>query len=176
VVVGLPSVSQLSGALLSINDMPTGYSSDNAAQGKDSKTGFCNMRQALTGYTRVGASFEKSEAGPLIGEVLRAYASSSRAEGEVLKAQSAASSCTTFSTSGTKASLHALSYPAVGDKSFAVQLSAGSTTSDLVIFSFRNVLVEMEAAGLGTPNVALLQRFTDKALSVLHAHQSDLAG
>jgi hypothetical protein len=160
----------LKSAALSVSDMPTGWAAATESD-DDTVTGFCNRPVPDEGLSKAQAGFQKSDLGPIAEEALRGYASAD-AVSEVLKQiRDDASSCTSMIDKGDQVHIAALSFPTVGDATFAVQLSGEGATFDEAFIQVGNVLVQVGEGGLDVdPDLAV--RFARRSVELVRAASS----
>jgi hypothetical protein len=135
-VTGTPSPShtpsppitlrQLRSAALLLDQVPAGYHVETALKIDHSKASpFCNSKfRRVKPRHRLEELFWKGDYGPGIGEIVEDYKTPALALKALGQTQRAANSCRSWvdSDDGTTEHLSALSFPQLGDRSFAVYL------------------------------------------------------
>ena len=157
----------LSRALLTISDMPTGWTTSPPETDEDE--GFCGVEFESTALFDIEVGFQQSVTGPFAGHRLQAFP-----PGEAQRSFEAgverASSCGEFTITNDDGTVNIwqvspLSFPEVGDDTFAFRASTevalfGSVTVDLVAFrrgDFISVLA-FSVLGFGSPDPELAER------------------
>lgn len=137
-----PTETLLSEALLTLEDMPVGWTTgprvDTNGAGELS---LCGVPAQYSPSAQVDAAFQQSDIGPFVGQIVQAFAPG-EAEGAVADGRAAAGSCTGWvetNEDGTQTQwrVSLLAFPQVGDETLALRLSAegssfGVVTMDLV--------------------------------------------
>jgi hypothetical protein len=171
--------AQIKKALLTINDMPTGYSIDSSNDDDDDTPSGCKPLDSLPDTDQYPDSaeinFTKGSFGPFVGEGITALP-----EGQAHKLlgelADALSKCSTFSSKNddgttTKATLQPLSFPKLGDETFAVRLAMDAEgfplTLDLVVVRSGSNLLLIDNAGIGTVDSSVTESVTRKAVKKL---------
>lgn len=154
--------ASLSGKLLAVADMPTGFSVDTSTGSPDSTPSGCPAFDTTKTVKKfpayVEAKFSAGGFGPQIEEAL-ASASVTQVRSAFADFAKAVASCPHFdipdSSGGTdRVSLSALSFPRFGDGTYALRMSIKSSTltveGDLVLVEKGNVLMLVANIGLTT--------------------------
>jgi hypothetical protein len=121
--VGPLTQAQLQSALLTVTDLPTGWSTTPPST---NKKGLCNkasVNKAVPPAATTEADFVMGREIPFFGEQLLSYADDSTAARALDKYQSNASSCTTFEQDGVKVDVGQLSMPPLGDRTIGYRLT-----------------------------------------------------
>lgn len=163
-----PTSAQLASELLSLSDLPAGWTSTPVQSA--SSGSFCNIRSRLdTGNAKSGdaeADFTNGNF-PVFDELLAAYRSSPAQAFEAVVAD--LGQCTSFKDSGSTFTLGRMSFPAFGSESAAFR-ATGSVQNftvglDLVFVLKGNQVLGSLYGDLGTPDVTELESFTQKAVA-----------
>jgi hypothetical protein len=172
---GVPDEIALRAALLPVQSMPVGYSPNPAGTGSADST-FCNAPANAKPAAKAEVFYQKSDLGPFLDETLRAYDGTAGAE--LAGAEHDASSCTHFTQKdGTKVRVAALSFPKLGDETFALQLEITETakaggqslTADIAFVRIGpQILAEFGA--LGGPNPGELVRIARAGVARIRSH------
>jgi predicted small secreted protein len=168
---------QLRAALLTINDMPTGFTLD-ATNKKDSNSNFQGCEQ-LAGLEQrsdtengIDVSFTKGGFGPFVSESL-GQKTEQGAKDALDKFANAFSACKTVRSIGSdgkaiELKLSPLSFPKLGDDTFALRMSGdaeGITVGfDVVVIRRSGVMILILNAGIGSPDSAITETVARKAL------------
>ncbi len=124
-VLGKPALTK---ALISISDLPPGYSQDPPSPGTN-KT-FCNYKPPFNEKIKISRDFTKGSG--LSGEVLsvgiRQYANAKEAKAAYTALADALETCTGETDKGTKYTYAAMSAAKVGDASLGVKISTDEAT------------------------------------------------
>jgi hypothetical protein len=149
----VPSSADLNAALLRIDDVPTGYAIATDANDSSTDTGICNkepVSKLVPSSAKVQRAFQKAAVGPFIAEELLAYSDTTIARSAVDTFRSQAQGCTSWqdkATDGTTTTyqLAALSFPRLGDDTFAFQLNSTGgvfpVTIDYVLIRHANIVM-----------------------------------
>lgn len=121
---------RLGGALLTIEDMPTGWTVSPADEDDDDETPICGIESGAFGdeaLDRLTANFQQSELGPFLAQIIDRFAEG-EAKGIMTEFGDAFGSCTEFvdvDEDGEETSwrLSPLSFPNIGDETFAFRMS-----------------------------------------------------
>ncbi|MCW2746024.1 MAG: hypothetical protein JWM48_2574 [Mycobacterium sp.] len=170
--------AQAQAALLSVTDLPTGWTADTSSTSPDSGFSGCSALEAVGGHSKANrakaeGSFTAGGVGPLLQEMV-AVPSDETAAQAMTKLRSALNTCRSFTSTDadgkkTTFTTSALSFPKLGDETFAVQITApnplGQLVADVVVVRLGNTVVELAYAGLGaTVNGAQLEELGRKAV------------
>jgi hypothetical protein len=121
--------SELTKALLGLEDLPPGYSQDPPNAASDNKT-FCDYKPPFTEEIHVSRDFTKG--GGLSAEVLsvslRQYANAQQAKAAFTALTDALAGCTGETYQGTKLTYAPMSVAKVGDGSVGVKITADGAT------------------------------------------------
>jgi hypothetical protein len=172
------SDGQLRAALLTVQDMPTGFTVDTDTS-KDSAGTLqgCEQLDGLNQNAGTGldieAKFTKGGFGPFVSETL-GQKDEKEAKAAVDKFADALSSCKTAKSTGTDGKvtefhLSPLSFPKLGDDTFALRMSAdaeGLTIGiDVIVVRRAGVMLVVLNAGVGSPDSAITETVARKALA-----------
>jgi hypothetical protein len=158
----VPSAPELDAAVLRIEDVPTGYavsppSNDTADQG------VCNKQpvsKLVPSVVKAQRGFQKATLGPFISEVLLAYADPATAGSAIQTLRSETQGCTSYQQKGsdgttTNYQLAPLSFPRLGDDTFAVQVNTSGgffpVTANLVVLRRTNLVLVVATVGTLAP-------------------------
>ncbi len=173
----LPTVEQLQGALLSLDDMPTGWTTSTGSSDDSSGPFFCGVPPAdQFQQTKTSANFQKSQLGPYVTEALGAFADGkSKAWMEALQKRLSCTTWTDTDSSGTKTTyqLAPLSFPKIGDQTFAFRMTVSTSLfnaeSDFVFIRAGDVVIEVGNIGVGSVDSDLTATLAQKALDKLQS-------
>ncbi len=137
-----PTDTLLSEALLTLEDMPVGWTAGPRVDINGAgELSLCGVPARYSPNAQVDVGFQQSDIGPFVGQVVQAY-EPGQAEGAVADGRAAAGSCsgwTETNEDGTQTQwrISRLAFPQVGDETLALRLSAegtpfGVVTMDLV--------------------------------------------
>lgn len=138
----MPLEAQLSEALLTLEDMPTGWTTGPpvAAGGAGDLT-LCGVEPQASPSAQVRVGFQQSEIGPFVEQTVYAFpqGEATQAMAEALAASESCSEWTETNEDGTQTTWRAslMAFPDVGDETLALRVSAeapilGTLTMDLV--------------------------------------------
>jgi hypothetical protein len=172
------STTNLSNELLSVNQMPTGWSVDNSSSGGGSGVGCLSKILEPKGVKQTSnASVEFDDNGntPLVSEKLATF---SNAQTAFTKVVATLNSCKRVSgtSGGEKAtgSIGQMSFPHYGDESaaYSLSLSAQGTTlgDDLLIVREGKVVMGIQEADLPPVDVSQFQTIVATALADIRGH------
>lgn len=159
--------AQLRSLLLTVNDMPTGYRVDNSKSARHNDTSFCHQRLPQSPRA-ADASFIKGTFGPFIGERISDYGSASAASAAFDDGTNLLNHCTSYTDKkGERYTLSALSFPATGDRSFALHLDIHTKQIDGagdVVYILRGPLIlSVDTVSVFGDNPDLLATLAPKA-------------
>jgi hypothetical protein len=127
--------AQRNRALLQVSDLPTGFTSALPTPSTSSDTQVCNKPDptvTLKPSAKAEADFKKGEVGPFIIELMVAWPAPATAKSFLEQVRAAAASCTSYQTTdnGQTATntVSPLSFPKLGDDSFAVRVNVSGAT------------------------------------------------
>ena len=170
--------TDLNKALLTLSDMPPGWSPDTQSPDSASDAPSCSpLKDGLWKHLpqSAEADFSQSDTGPFLLELL-AGGSADQANTAMQALIKATGQCTTFTQktdSGTNTwSLAPLSFPSYGDATYAFRLSITadmgiSAGGDVVIVRKGGVLAQITVYGLGSVPVAMVEDLVTKAVAKL---------
>jgi hypothetical protein len=170
------ALPDLKAEALSISDMPTGWSVDNSSGSSGSGPDCLKpLQHPAASLERASASFQNGDL-PNMDESL-AYYATGEARNAYLRYVATLAACrqVTFKVSGhtLSGSMGEMSFPSVGDESRAYQINMSTSVSgvdfsvgiDVVVVRKGNVAMDLVLVDLGTPDTALLQQFSAKAVA-----------
>lgn len=168
---------ELTSQLLSVRDLPAGWSVDNSASGDSASTPPClaNSKAAFHATVKTERDFLGGTDYPRINEQIGYFASSANATTRFNAGKAVLDGCKTvsFTSGGTRftGTIGALSFPTVGDRSAAWRLtiSAGGETAalDAVVVQKSAELMMMVYGNVGSVDVGPLTTFVRKAVAKL---------
>ena len=146
--------------LLTINDMPTGWTGTAPVFEPRTPGGtynsFCTQlpaRSIAAAYVKL----EKSAFGPFLTHTIVVYPDSANARDAFNDLMTAAQNCTQFTdSSGSTNTLSPLSFPSLGEDTFAVR-SSGTVEMDAIYILVDNVLITINHGGLGAIDSTLTE-------------------
>jgi len=157
------SKEELAKTLLSLRDVPPGYSQDPPADEGAGKT-FCDYPPPFK--EKIGVRQDFTKGGGLSAELLsvglRQYADADQAKASFEALANALASCPSETFGGTKATYAPMSAPKVGDGSIGVKITADSTAVLQFFAVVGPVLVNTGGGGLMNANA-------DEVMSLLKA-------
>lgn len=155
--------SDLEAALLTIQDMPVGYSQDPPSESGSTKT-FCDYKQPFTEKTYVSRDFTKGAgmSSEFLRVGLRQYESADQARASFNALTKALNTCTTEVYDGTTLEYALMSAPKVGDDTVGVRITADGTT---ILQNFALVGPTLVNTGGG----GVMQADADEIASLLEA-------
>ncbi|MGN6242139.1 MAG: hypothetical protein ACTHQ3_00520 [Motilibacteraceae bacterium] len=118
------SASALAGALLTVSQMPTGWSKDAPSDASDAGT-LCNYTEPVKPKLTKSQNWTKGSLGPVASTILRQYASAQDAA-KAFKALQGAIGCGSFTSKGERFTIAEVSFPQLGQGTVAVRLSVAS--------------------------------------------------
>ena len=173
-----PDKIDLNATLLTLKDMPTGFTPDTSSPTGDDDSGCEPLDKADAGeQSGVEASFTKGDFGPFIEQSL-AQLPIDRAQRSMDQLATVLDKCRTITDvneDGTKIRfrLSGLSFPRIGDDTFAFRMKADSNgftmNADVVAIRRGGVLTLIVHLGLGAIDSALTEKIARKALTKIDA-------
>lgn len=167
-VEGEPDLDVLAERLITIEDMPTGWSG--AAVEKELNTDetygpFCVEGLPARAIGNVSVDFDGGTIlGPFIQETITAYRSVDEAKQSFEDWKNAANQCAEYTDEeGNELSLSPLSFPAYGDESFAIRMNMGGFIADAVRIRMDELSLSVMMMGTST-DAELQQELIEKAL------------
>jgi hypothetical protein len=162
--------------LLSINDLPTGWSIDNSAS--DSAGGpkcLATLKDSFASTKKANASFVDGTSVPALVHAVGTYVDAAAASAAFDRGTGILDGCKdiSFSSDGKKysGSIGAMSFPTIGERSKAWALSLSNSGLnigiDVVLFLKGAAIEEVALLDLGSPNTDDLKTFCDKSLAKL---------
>jgi hypothetical protein len=145
--------AELKKLLLSVQDMPTGFSVDNSPRNDQTQTKLCgqvSINQLVPHTGQATIVFLGGQIGPALAEELTSYRGSGDAKNAMSKARSEVGSCTKFDQTDSKGAvthwtLGELSFPKLAGDQMALRLSGefqgGLGTVDLVLARESGIIV-----------------------------------
>jgi hypothetical protein len=153
-------------ALLKIEDMPTGWTVDTTTSSSNSaSSGACGVRNALQRperLTSADSQFTKGSLGPNLSETLTVYqaGTAKRVWDEVTAVLKTCTEYTSTNADGTTITfkLTPLSFPKLGDDTFALRLTAdvalfGSASVDAIYVRYGDVFLTVVHLSIGLTSV-----------------------
>jgi hypothetical protein len=160
----LLSEDDLEAALLTIQDMPVGYSQDPESESSTTTKTFCDYKPPFTEKTSVSRDFTKG--GGMSTEFLaiglRQYQNADQARAAFNALTKALDSCKSETFEGTTLEYALMSAPKVGDDTVGIRISADSTT---ILQNFALVGPTLVNTGGG----GLMQANADEIANLLEA-------
>lgn len=146
--------------LLTINDMPTGWTGTAPVFEPRTPGGtynsFCTQLPARS-TAAAYVDFERSALGPFLSHSIVVYPDSADARAAFDDLITAAQDCSQFTdSSGSTNTLSPLSFPSLGEDTFAVR-SSGTVEMDAIYILVDNVLINIRHGGLGAVDSALTE-------------------
>lgn len=140
---------QLQAVALTINDMPTGFHTDTALHPDSGGTNYlCNRPGRTKPAMKLFELFVKTNYGPFVGETLSSYSSTQSAQLAFDQTVAAGSACHSYTSDGSTTTLSAMSFPAMGQRTFALHDSdsEGVETDHVYVLQGR-VLLHISVGG-----------------------------
>lgn len=164
------SEARLRASALTIRDMPPGFHIYNTLAPDSGGTNYlCNKPGRTTPTHRLFEFFAKTNYGPFFGETLSSFPTSSKAKLAYQQLVAAGDSCSKFTSGGSTSTVSAMSFPTLGQRTFAVHLSdrgADAVESDHVYILQGRVLLHIAVGGtVSDPD--LLNTLSRKAVARL---------
>ena len=157
----------LMSGLLTINDMPTGWTGGAAVfeprTPGGTYTSFCTQLTARS-IAAAYVDFEKSALGPFLTHSIVVYPDSANARAALDDLMTAAQNCPQVTdSSGSTNTLSPLSFPSFGEDTFAIR-SSGTVEMDAIYVLVDNVLINIRHGGIGAIDSALTETSTRLAV------------
>jgi hypothetical protein len=154
-------------ALLTLDDMPTGWTAEAATfeprTPGGTYTSFCTDLNARS-IAAATVDFQKSALGPFMSQTIVVYPTRDDAEAALEDLVAAARDCTELvDDAGNTNTFSPLSFPAFGDDTFAMR-SSGVVEMDIIQVRVDEVLINILHGGLGSVDSALTEEFVRLAL------------
>ncbi|MFF2126565.1 hypothetical protein ACFVW1_14390 [Streptomyces olivochromogenes] len=150
--MALLTKAQLTSALLSLSQMPAGWSTDSGSTSSGDKT-FCNYHQPHKAQVQVFRTFQKG--GGLTATVasvgLRQYASASDAAESFAAMEKALKSCHKETYQGSVLKYSPMSVDKLGDSSLGVRIDSDGTTALQQFTLDGPTLINVGTGGLADP-------------------------
>jgi hypothetical protein len=108
-------------------------------------------------------------ADPVVGESLGSFASSEAAESVVAGAQHASTSCGSFTSGGVRLRISPLTFPTIGDYSFAISLRHSGTYIDVLFSETGSTVLALAVAGSRSIHPAAFRQLARLAEQQLNA-------
>lgn len=163
--------AELRAALLTVTDLPAGFTVDTSPESASTTSG-CEQLDALKrqGGSELEARFTKGSYGPFVSETLKQGPSEAATHDALVKMSGALSQCRTFSTKADDGStvtmkLGPLSFPKLGDETFALRMTADSQGLTL---AGDMVVIRQDAVGILITNLAFGTVDTQLTETVAH--------
>lgn len=155
-------------ALLTLDDMPTGWTG--TAPTVESRTpggtyaSFCAAELPARSIAAAAVDFEKSALGPLFSQTIVLYPDGDSAEAAFDDLLEAARNCPEMTDSaGNTNTFSPLSFPAIGDETFAMR-SSGLVELDIINIRVDDALITIMHGGLGAVDSAQTETFARAAV------------
>ena len=168
---GAATKTQLRSKLLSLSNLPTGWTVDNSSSGGGAATGGClaGVKQAPKSETKVIAKFENGQLPDLQEELVTGHGSLAAYN----RLNRVLAGCKHFTESSDGQTLTftvgAMSFPAVGTESsaYGVTMTVKGINAgvDFVLFRIGSIAGVIEYADIGQPNSSQLQAFVTEAVN-----------
>ncbi len=168
---GASTKTQLRSKLLTISNMPTGWTVDNSSSGSGGASGGClaGVKQAPKSENKVTASFENGQLPQLEEELVSGHEGTAAYN----RLNKVLAGCKHFSVASNGQTLTftvgAMSFPTVGDETnaYAVSFSVRgvNAAADFVLFKVGSVAGLIEYADIGQPDPNQLQGFVIEAVN-----------
>jgi hypothetical protein len=162
-VNGRPPLSE---AVLTLNDLPAGWSSQ--AELTSTRVGFCGGRNPLATIVPVEehrSTFSKTTNGPFLSQVAVRYRSSEEADRFLDLVAETLETCRTYEDGGATFFLEPLEFPDFGDDTFAAHVTGesplGPLDGDVVWVRRADRLVSLSTIAFGDLDVDLLELLTE---------------
>ena len=174
VAKGLPTTDQLRVALLTLDDMPTGWTTMTGSD-DNSTTDICGVPDSSNvQQVKVSADFQKSQLGPFLTDTIGAFKhGGAQTWMDAFKRRASCTQFTDTDSQGTPTTyqLAPLSFPKMGDDTFAFRLTtdAGIATieADLVYIRWGDYIVQIGNASISSVDSDLTSSIAQKALDKL---------
>jgi hypothetical protein len=174
---------ELKKLLLTLPDLPTGWSIDPSQSNPDDTSAFSgcpslnNMDKTFPSTARANIDLTKSTEGPFAGEKLQSYSGDNATKG-MAALRPAAAACTSIKSTAPDGTVYDLtmaemSFPAIGDESVAFQLTGNINTTPVdgqfVYARKGNLVSAISAVAVNGNKVDLgeLQKITEAAVAKL---------
>lgn len=168
---GAMTKTQLRSKLLTLSNMPTGWTVDNSSSGGGGASGGClaGVKRAPKSEMKVTASFENGQLPQLEEELV----SGREGTGAYNRFNRVLAGCKHFSVTSNgetlTATVGAMSFPAVGNESSAYGVTFSvkgiNAGADFVLFKVGSVAGVIEYADIGQPDPSQLQAFVTEAVN-----------
>lgn len=175
---GLPTTDQLKTALLTLSDMPTGWTTSDQTGSDNSSSSMCGATPTPTSSdeTTVSVDFQRSQLGPFLTEQINAVPSGQMKKVfDKIKNSLSCTSWTEPDSEGTPTTyqLSPLSFPKMGDDTFAFRMSGGSGIftfeADAVYIRVGDSIITIANVAVGSVNSDLTESIAQKAVDKLQA-------
>lgn len=150
-------------ALLTLEDVPAGYTADKPERTDPNKT-FCHYTPPNKENGYVAITFERSSTG-LIGHTIRQYDSVADASAQQDALAKAVRAGCSMTDSGTTLKVAQMSAPKLGDRSIGVELTGSGATIDEVFVQVGPVVLAVADGGVGGADVAQMTSVAQKAIA-----------
>lgn len=168
---GAMTNSQLRSKLLTLSNLPTGWTVDNSSSGGGAVSGGClaGVKQAPKSERKVTASFENGQLPQLEEELVSGHTATSAYN----RLNKVLARCKHFSETSNGETLAftvgAMSFPPIGDGSSAYGVTFSvkgiNAGADFVLFKVGSVAGVIEYADIGQPDPGQLQAFVTEAVN-----------
>lgn len=155
-------------SLISLSDMPTGWTGEAPTFEERTPggtyTAYCVDGLPSRSIARASVNFERSAFGPLVSQTIVLYPDRASASDAFADLVDAASGCPEFvDQSGNRFTLNPLSFPNLGDETFALR-SGGTLEIDSIKILIDNVIIDITNGGLGAVDSALTEEIARLAV------------
>jgi hypothetical protein len=169
--------AQLRAALLAVTDLPAGFTEDTSPEPASTPSG-CKELQALDKQdgTKLEAKFTRGNFGPFVTHTLDQAPSEAAAHEALAKVSGALSRCRTFTSKADDGStvtvkLGALSFPNLGEETYALRMTADSQgltlAGDVIVVRQDAIQVLITNLGVGAVDTQLTETVARRALGKL---------
>ena len=175
---GLPTSDQLKTALLTLSDMPTGWTTSDQTGSDSSSSSMCGATPTPTSSdeTTVSVDFQKSQLGPFLTEqIVVVLSGQMKTAFDQIKNSLSCMSWTEPDSEGTPTTyqLSPLSFPKMGDDTFAFRMSGGSGMftfeADAVYIRVGDSAITIANVAVGSVDSDLTASIAEKAVDKLRA-------
>lgn len=156
------SSDQLVSALLTLDDVPPGYTADKHDR-TDSNVTFCHYKQPNKENGYAAITFEKSTG--LIGHTIRQYDSVADATAQQDALTKAVDAGCSMTDNGKKLTVARMSAPKLGDRSVGVALTGQGAVIKEVFVQVGPVVLAVADVGVGDADAAQMTRVAKKAIA-----------
>jgi hypothetical protein len=166
-----PSVEDLGSRLLTVEDLPTGWSPYTNSDDEDTGEG-CDAEPSLQPDVEAETTFSQGSFGPFLVESLGLYGDDRAADDAVTEFRAMTERCQSYTTteddgSTTTVTFSPLSFPKLGDDTYAVHMDVAAMfpiAANVVLVRDGDVLMIISHAGM----MAVDATFTEAAVRMAH--------